>query len=590
MGPSGAGKTTFLNVLLDRVYHSSGRVFLNGVEGRLSQYRKLLGFVPQEDIMLPELTVRENIYHSCRMRSQNNWNSDQVSNYVDVILKSLDLWDVQNSIIGDEEDRGVSGGQKKRVNIGMELAGLPLALFLDEPTSGLDATAALNIATMLKQIASLNLTTVAVIHQPRVEIYNQMDDILLLIPGGRTAYHGPKAHIEEYFIKLGYEFADRKNPADLLMDIVSGEVDTRDGYINHSASDLATYWEEFKFKSRSELAVGISSMSRRIFRIDATNSADGHSATNSDDPNGSLLESDSNVIDSSILSQLAANKTANGFVQFYYCLTRSFTQQWRKLTNLITEIIVSIICGAIVGSTTASKSGRLYSGVFVQPFELISPSSKERDPVVAYFYIGLLVCIACASSGCNVFGTELGIFERETNAGHNRTAYFLAKTISVIPRILMSSLHFTGVWYALVNPRISFLNMYCMIFFNYYCVWGISAVVSVMARQRSHAILATTISVLPALYCGSSPLLSEDSSVNRAILNLSFNRYAAEFFYSLELDNYKDVYQIDTVSAKYSGYTLNRPYFDLLVMFGFGTFLRTLSYFALIFCNRGKHL
>lgn len=108
-------------------------------------------------------------------------------------------------MIGDETTRGISGGQRKRVNIGLELAGAPLALFLDEPTSGLDSTAALNVCEILKRLTRLGITVVSVIHQPRFEIFSKFDDILLILPGGRTAYMGPVSEIQRYFKEMGFQ-------------------------------------------------------------------------------------------------------------------------------------------------------------------------------------------------------------------------------------------------------------------------------------------------------------------------------------------------------------------------------------------------
>jgi len=115
------------------------------------------------------------------------------------------------------------------------------ALFLDEPTSGLDSTAALSVCETLKNIAGLGMTVVAVIHQPRYEIFESFDDILLLAPGGRTAYIGPQSGIISYFESLNYAFPPKLNPADVLMDVVAGKVTPT----NHNLTpmDLVTRWE-----------------------------------------------------------------------------------------------------------------------------------------------------------------------------------------------------------------------------------------------------------------------------------------------------------------------------------------------------------
>lgn len=174
--------------------------------------------------MLNELTVRENIAYSAHVRLPRSWTHAEIESFVDEVLEVLELSHVAHSLIDN-----VSGGQRKRVNIGMELVTAPSALFLDEPTSGLDATAALKIANIMKNVAqNIGITIVAVIHQPRYEIFTEFDDLLMIAPGGCTAYLGLREKICTYFESLGFYFNPRNNPADTLMDILSGKGDRID--------------------------------------------------------------------------------------------------------------------------------------------------------------------------------------------------------------------------------------------------------------------------------------------------------------------------------------------------------------------------
>lgn len=220
MGPSGAGKTTFLSVLMGtQVKRSGGSLRINGAPEELAAFGRVLGFVPQEDVMLGELTVRENIAHSARVRlPRKDWSATRVERLVDAVVEVLGL-----QACADTPTSFISGGQRKRTNIGMELAMAPAALFLDEPTSGLDATAALTVCSTLRAIADLGITVVAVVHQPRAEIFRSFDDLLLLAPGGRTVYAGPQADVLPYFTGLGVGFTPLGNPADDLLDIIAGE-------------------------------------------------------------------------------------------------------------------------------------------------------------------------------------------------------------------------------------------------------------------------------------------------------------------------------------------------------------------------------
>ena len=218
MGPSGAGKTTFLSVLMGKVKRTAGTIKINGIQDELSTFRRITGFVPQEDTMMRELTVRENIAHSARVRLPRiGWSEESVRRLVDAVIETLGL-----RSCADTQTARISGGQRKRANIGMELAMAPAAIFLDEPTSGLDATAALEVCSTLRAIANLGLTVVAVVHQPRLEIFRSFDDLLLLAPGGKTVFLGPQSQVMNYFARAGFSFNPLGNPADDLLDFIAG--------------------------------------------------------------------------------------------------------------------------------------------------------------------------------------------------------------------------------------------------------------------------------------------------------------------------------------------------------------------------------
>eukprot|EP00968_Pinguiococcus_pyrenoidosus_P024510 scaffold4746_cov248-Pinguiococcus_pyrenoidosus.AAC.2 len=225
MGPSGAGKTTMLHVLMGKVpptFQRSGTLRINGKVTSMSAYKRSIGYVPQEDIMHRSLTVRDNIEYSARVRLPDDWTEEELMHHVDATLDVLQLSHVQHTVIGDERIRGVSGGQRKRVNIGMEVVAAPVALFLDEPTSGLDATAALTVTESLEQIAhAAGITVAMVVHQPRYEIWQSLDEVFFLGPGGRTVFLGAQKDVESYFLtQLRVQPTPKDNPADFFMDLI----------------------------------------------------------------------------------------------------------------------------------------------------------------------------------------------------------------------------------------------------------------------------------------------------------------------------------------------------------------------------------
>ncbi|CAK9071117.1 unnamed protein product [Durusdinium trenchii] len=226
MGPSGAGKTTFMNALCGRAYYgtTTGMIRINGQTSSIAAIKPLRGFVPQDDIVHEHLTVREQLYYSARLRNEEDTPPAMINNIVEDVLNVMQLLDVQHSLVGDVEKRGISGGQRKRVNIGLELAARPTVLMLDEPTSGLDASTALEIIRSVKRLTAIGMTVVMVVHQPRYSLFTLFDDLLLLGLGGRTVYLGKSEGALPYFRNLGFQMPLHENPADWFMDVISGKV------------------------------------------------------------------------------------------------------------------------------------------------------------------------------------------------------------------------------------------------------------------------------------------------------------------------------------------------------------------------------
>lgn len=186
MGPSGAGKTTFLNALTGRVYYAdtTGDVRVNGQNVTIESLKNNVGFVPQDDIVHGDLTVRENLHYSACLRLPEGTSPQRRDDIVNNIIIALGMTHIADSIVGGVEKRGISGGQRKRVNIGLELVATPSLVFLDEPTSGLDASAATELVTCLSNLCRFGYSCIAVIHQPRVSVFTMFDDVLFLGVGG----------------------------------------------------------------------------------------------------------------------------------------------------------------------------------------------------------------------------------------------------------------------------------------------------------------------------------------------------------------------------------------------------------------------
>eukprot|EP01125_Pyxidicula_operculata_P023033 TRINITY_DN976_c1_g4_i2.p1 TRINITY_DN976_c1_g4~~TRINITY_DN976_c1_g4_i2.p1 ORF type:complete len:1077 (+),score=199.65 TRINITY_DN976_c1_g4_i2:108-3338(+) len=227
MGPSGCGKTSLLSTLSGRAKYGvvHGDIFINGAKSKISNFSRVEGFVPQEDIMIRTLTVEEILEFSANTRLPSDSSLGENERIVEEVIELLGLERIRHSIIGDEDVRGISGGQRKRVNIAMELVSNPGMLFLDEPTSGLDSSSSEEVCSVLQLLAGTGLTIVAVVHQPRYEIFQMFDDVALLGVGGRPVYMGPTKNVASYFAQYGFQCPPQINPADYYLDVISGKYD-----------------------------------------------------------------------------------------------------------------------------------------------------------------------------------------------------------------------------------------------------------------------------------------------------------------------------------------------------------------------------
>lgn len=222
MGASGAGKTSFLDILARKRKRglATGDFYLNGEKIPDDDFRNVIGFVDQEDTLLPTLTVHETILDSALLRLPKEMSRAAKEQKVEDVERQLGIYHIRHQIIGSEEStRGISGGEKRRVGIACELVTSPSILFLDEPTSGLDAFNAFNVVECLVTLVkSYNRTVVFTIHQPRSNIVALFDQLILL-SYGRTVYSGPFRECQSYFASIGYSCPPGFNIADYLVDL-----------------------------------------------------------------------------------------------------------------------------------------------------------------------------------------------------------------------------------------------------------------------------------------------------------------------------------------------------------------------------------
>ncbi|KAH7840802.1 hypothetical protein Vadar_021826 [Vaccinium darrowii] len=222
LGPSGSGKTTLLTALAGRLPGKvSGAITYNGQPFSSSVKRKT-GFVSQDDVLYPHLTVLETLTYAALLRLPSKLTRDEKIEQAELVIVELGLNRCQNNVIGGPLFRGVSGGERKRVSIGQEMLVNPSLLLLDEPTSGLDSTTAQRIVATLRGLARGGRTVITTIHQPSSRLYRMFDKVVVLSEGC-PIYSGCADGVIEYFGSIGYVPGfNFVNPADFLLDLANG--------------------------------------------------------------------------------------------------------------------------------------------------------------------------------------------------------------------------------------------------------------------------------------------------------------------------------------------------------------------------------
>ncbi|KAI8628123.1 hypothetical protein F5Y19DRAFT_439705 [Xylariaceae sp. FL1651] len=229
MGPSGSGKTSLLNAMAHRLkstietkYQRSGRLLFNGAAPSSSVIQSVVSYVCQDDdALLPSLTVRETLRFAAGLRLPSWMSKQEKCQRAEEVLLKMGLKDCADNLIGSDLVKGISGGEKRRVSIAVQILTDPRVLLLDEPTSGLDAFTANSIIEVLQGLAKEGRTLVLTIHQARSDLFKSFGNVLLLARGGSPGYSGAAKDMLGYFSSLGYQCPQHTNPADFALDLIT---------------------------------------------------------------------------------------------------------------------------------------------------------------------------------------------------------------------------------------------------------------------------------------------------------------------------------------------------------------------------------
>lgn len=477
MGPTASGKTSLLTVLAARTERSEGiklkgSIFIKNVQvSRWDEYKRELCFVGQDDLLFAGLTVRETLELAGKLRLPREWSRGEKMERVNRVMKDMGLIKCADTRVGNAGSRGVSGGERKRVSVAIELLQNPERLFLDECTTGLDAYQSLRVVAALKELAVKGTMVVTSIHQPRSQIFALFDDVVILSEG-RTMYAGPADKMIEYFTKAGYALPENYNPADFVLDLVS--------------MDVRTETLEEETKARIKVLGDLFASEEKKTGLDGNVSA--ADATKANAHSDSLL-----ALQDAIATSSTFTYPTSFLTQFILLAQRSAKQRLRDKTMLAIPFFISVFFGLVLGL------------VYYQTGKNLSQAAIQ-DKSSLFFFCLLNQIMSSLLSVVTVFPIERQIIARERAANsYGILPYFLSKIATDLPLLAFPLVYCILVYFlaALVNTPAAFFETALIFILTYVCGNALGLVFSSFASSLETAqAMAVPIILIIVLFSG----------------------------------------------------------------------------------------
>ena len=551
------------DIIAGRSYYGfiNGTLKVNNVPVKsLDSFSHLVGYIPEKDEYRHKFSIIDEIKWTTYPKMNNIFQIFKTNKKIQKYLDILDMKWLQKKLCGKREDPlGLSNGQYKKIAIAAELVNEPSILVLVNPFDNVDLHEREELMSIFRKLNETNLSIIIILDQPRYEVFVEFDQVLLLGKQGQTVYSGPSKNAMQYFIELGFKCSKHGNPADLIMDIISGNVE-RNGDTDYSQEKLGYLWQ---IKQKEE---------KKPWFVQ-----------NSKELNEEEFEEKKKE-----LKNAKKNKRMGCFGQYLIFSIRSFIELINHLKGTIYELLFVFVTASLIGSlyTNMEFVGPISESLqkLCPPFANCQLPVSDQIPTIGLITISAISFLSIQGSE-KLFVFDKHLYKREVQTGISRIAYYLGKLTAHLPNNFLIPALFLGIWEIFVAPRQIIFSYYGIYLLVNWCWSGFGYLNTLLWKRSSGLFYASIVVIWSSILSGFIPSLNILNKIffTQILSYLSPNRYALELLYISELDTYKkEGINIQTALDSY-GYSFDYIWINVLALIAFGILFRFLGFIVLFY-------